>query len=48
MFMAPEGLGPFFNRDAASLVLLTAGEAILYYFYFRKDRDREMTSPEEG
>ncbi len=32
-----EGLGRFFNRDSAGLVLLTIAEAFFYYFYFRSD-----------
>lgn len=34
-FMEQEGLGLFLDRDAASLLVLTAGEAVLYYYYFR-------------
>jgi hypothetical protein len=37
IFMAPEGLATFFDRDSASLALLTGLEAIFYYFYFRAD-----------
>jgi hypothetical protein len=36
--MEKEGLGEFFTRDAASLLLLTVGETILYYFYLRDDK----------
>jgi hypothetical protein len=43
LFMAPEGLGVFLNRDAASLLLLTLGESVLYYFYFREEGDRKET-----
>jgi hypothetical protein len=38
LFMDPEGFGRFFNRDAAGLVLLTLGEAVFYYFYYRHER----------
>jgi polyferredoxin len=38
LFMAPEGFGRFFNRDAAGLVLLTLGEAVFYYFYYREEK----------
>lgn len=31
----PEGFGIWLNRDTLSLVLLSIGEAIFYYFYFR-------------
>lgn len=41
LFMSQEGLGTFFDRDAASLLLLTIAEAVFYYFYFRE-------KPEEG
>lgn len=44
IFMDQAGLGPLFDRDAASLVLLTTGEAILYYFYFRKEPEEEEPS----
>jgi hypothetical protein len=36
--MSKEGLGPAFDRDAASLLLLTVVEAGFYYFYLRKDQ----------
>jgi hypothetical protein len=36
--MEEKGFGEFFNRDAAALLLLTIGEAILYYFYLRDDK----------
>ena len=35
LLMPSEGLGPFFDRDAASLVLLAAMEAVFYTFYLR-------------
>jgi hypothetical protein len=38
LFMAPEGFGRFFNRDAAGLVLLTLGETVFYYFYYREEK----------
>lgn len=41
LFMTQEGLGPFFDRDAASLLFLTVAEAVFYYFYFKE-------SPEEA
>jgi uncharacterized membrane protein YhdT len=46
LVMAPEGFGKWFDGDAAALALLAAGESVFYYFYFRKDRQREKT--EEG
>ena len=42
LLMEKEGLGTFFDRDAASLLLLTIGESILYYFYLR---DEEKPNP---
>ncbi len=35
IFMAPEGLGELFDRDSASLTLLTLLESVFYYFYLR-------------
>lgn len=32
--MEAQGFGPLLDRDALSLVLLSAGEAVFYYFYF--------------
>jgi hypothetical protein len=46
LVMEPQGFGRFFNRDAASLLLLTIGEAVLYYFYFRNDNGAEIDSDE--
>jgi uncharacterized membrane protein YhdT len=36
--MEPEGFGKWLNRDAVGLLVLTAGEAVFYYFYYRDDR----------
>jgi uncharacterized membrane protein YhdT len=38
--MEPEGFGRIFDRDAASLVLLTALEAVVYSIYFKRRRLR--------
>lgn len=38
LILDKEGLGVFLDRDAASLLLLTIGEAILYYFYLRDEK----------
>ncbi|MDD8018863.1 MAG: hypothetical protein PHP42_10860 [Bacteroidota bacterium] len=35
--MREAGFGIWLNRDAVSLLLLTMGEIIFYYFYFRND-----------
>lgn len=43
LVMEPAGFGPWFNRDAASLVLLTMGEAVLYYFYFKDEKGQEKS-----
>ncbi len=37
IFMRPEGFGALFDRDSASLVLLTVVESVFYYFYLRND-----------
>jgi hypothetical protein len=37
IFMPPEGFGKLFDRDAASLALLTILESVFYYFYLRSD-----------
>ena len=37
IFMPPEGFGNLFDRDAASLALLTILESVFYYFYLRGD-----------
>jgi hypothetical protein len=38
LFMDPEGFGRLFDRDAAGLLLLTLGEAVFYYFYYREEK----------
>ncbi|HXG00283.1 MAG TPA: hypothetical protein VNL69_05825 [Bacteroidota bacterium] len=45
LVLPPEGFGPWFTRDAGALVLLTLGESVLYYFYFRDPGPREETTP---
>ncbi len=47
LVMEPAGFGPWFNRDAASLVLLTMGEAVLYYLFTQDagEEKSERTSP---
>jgi hypothetical protein len=37
IFMSPEGFGKMFDRDSASLTLLTLIETIFYYFYLKSD-----------
>lgn len=44
--MQPEGFGKWFDRDAASLLLLTVAEGVFYYFYLRNDHaEREAEEP---
>lgn len=38
LVMPQEGLAPWLDRDAASLLLLTAAEAVFYLFFFRDTR----------
>jgi hypothetical protein len=33
----PAGFGPALDRDTLSLLLLTIGESVLYYFYLKSD-----------
>lgn len=40
-----EGLGRVFDNDAAALTLLTIGEGIFYYFYFRGDSEETEETP---
>jgi hypothetical protein len=42
LVMQPEGFGSWCDRDAASLLLLTAAEGVFYYFYLRKDEPEEQ------
>jgi hypothetical protein len=41
LVMPLEGLGPLLDRDAASLLLLTVGEAVFYYFFLKEDERNE-------
>lgn len=41
LFVDDAGLGVLMNRDAISLLLLTAGEGVFYYFFFREDSSNE-------
>jgi hypothetical protein len=38
LLMSPAGFGAAFDRDAASLLLLTAMETVLYAFYLKNDK----------
>jgi hypothetical protein len=47
LFMTQEGLAPWFDRDAASLLLLTAVEGVFYYFFLKEERSTgARTSPQ--
>lgn len=46
LLMDKEGFGMFLDRDAASLLLLTIGECVLYYFYLG-DENRSRPAEEE-
>lgn len=43
LLMPPGSPADFLNRDSASLLLLTAAEAVFYYFYLRGE-DRPSPS----
>jgi uncharacterized membrane protein YhdT len=46
-FLGVEGFGKWMNRDAVSLLVLTAGEAVFYYFYYREEgRGADSTEAE--
>ena len=37
LVMAPEGMGPLLDRDAATLLLLSVAESVFYYFFLKGD-----------
>lgn len=43
LVMPLEGFAVWFDRDAASLLLLTVAESVLYYFYFRDEKNTDET-----
>lgn len=47
LVLEKEGFGVLFDRDAASLVLLTIGEMILYYFYLRDEKKQTSSTEKE-
>jgi uncharacterized membrane protein YhdT len=47
LVMPAEGLASWFDRDAASLLLLTIAEGILYYFYFKDEQKTDVASGEQ-
>lgn len=42
--MSEKGFGIYLNRDAISLVLLTIGEGVFYYFYLKGSMKKKTTS----
>jgi hypothetical protein len=47
LFMTAGGAGTALNRDSASLLLLTAAEAVFYWFYLRGE-EKPSGSKEAG
>jgi hypothetical protein len=45
LLMSVEGFGPLLDRDSASLLALTVGEGIFYYFFLR---DAGPAAPPRG
>ena len=43
--VSEKGFGLYCNRDALSLAILTAGEAIFYYLYLKGMKKKGPTSP---
>ena len=48
LFMSAAGAGTALNRDSASLLLLTAAEAVFYYFYLRGEGSPSGPADEGG
>jgi hypothetical protein len=42
--VSEKGFGLYFNRDALSLAILTAGEALFYYLYLKGTKTKGTTS----
>ncbi len=48
-FLTPEkGFSRLFDRDALSLILLTIGEAVFYYFYLKGSGSSTTASPTDN
>jgi hypothetical protein len=47
LVMAEAGLAPWLDRDAASLLLLTLAESVLYYFYFKDEQNHSPLEEEQ-
>ncbi len=43
--LSEKGFGMYFNRDAISLAVLTAGETVFYYLYLKGMKKKGPTSP---
>jgi hypothetical protein len=43
-FINERGFGMYFNRDALSLAVLTAGEAVFYYLFLKGMKKKGPTS----
>ncbi|MEW6509354.1 MAG: hypothetical protein AB1428_00195 [Bacteroidota bacterium] len=48
LLMPPEGLGFLLDRDAASLLLLTAAEGVFYYFYLKGEEKTLKDAAEQN
>lgn len=47
LILPKEGLGFFFDRDSASLTLLTICEAVFYYFFLKQDSSENEARAEQ-
>lgn len=47
LVLEKEGFGVFLDRDAASLLVLTVGETILYYFYMRDEKKEKSNGAQD-
>ena len=45
LVMPQEGLATWLDRDSASLLLLSAAEGVLYYFYYKDETKMQSTQP---
>lgn len=48
LVMDPAGFGPWMDRDAAALLLLTLAEAAFYRLFFRQDTAGGTTATADG
>ncbi len=47
LILASKGFGPLLDRDAFSLLLLTASEAVFYYFYLKTGEPGKASSTQD-